>query len=73
MALSLLVWGIILFALGILQMPEAFPWTFAFGRIFRPIQLVNALLYFVWSMIRIWFGTRELRASFQISYKGASR
>jgi len=62
---AILIWGGILFFLSTVQMPEAFPWTFAYGRIFRPIRLLNALLYAVWSLVLIRFGVKNLRASFQ--------
>jgi hypothetical protein len=58
-----LAWGIILLALGVVQIPSAFPWTFAFGRILRPRALINALLYVAWSLILIGFGAVKLRAS----------
>lgn len=62
-AIAILSWGVILLFLSIVQMPEAFPWTFAFGRIFRPIRLLNALQYAIWSSVLIRFGVKNLLVS----------
>jgi hypothetical protein len=67
-AIAILMWGVILLLLSIVQMPEAFPWTFAFGRIFRPNRFLNPLLYTVWSLILIRFGVKNLRASLETQH-----
>lgn len=67
-AIAILLWGVILLLLSIVQMPEAFPWTFAFGRIFRLNRFLNALLYAVWSLILIRFGIKNIRASQQTEH-----
>src|SRR5207245_3646878 len=63
MALAILFWGVILFVLSILQVPQAFPWTFAFGRIFRPIPLIVATLYAIWGIVLIRFGVKQVGVS----------
>ncbi len=67
-SIAILLWGVILLLLTIVQMPEAFPWTFAFGRIFRLNRFLNALLYAVWALIMIRFGVKNLRASLQTQH-----
>jgi hypothetical protein len=62
-ALAILFWGVILFVLSILQVPQAFPWTFAFGRIFRPIPLIVATLYAIWGIVLIRFGVKQVGVS----------
>jgi peptidoglycan/LPS O-acetylase OafA/YrhL len=62
-ALAILFWGVILFVLSILQVPQAFPWTFAFGRIFRPIPLIVGVLYAVWAIVLIRFGVKHVGVS----------
>jgi hypothetical protein len=62
-ALAILFWGVILFVLSILQVPQAFPWTFAFGRIFRPIPLIVATLYALWGIVLIRFGVKQVGVS----------
>lgn len=64
-ALAILFWGVILFVLSILQVPQAFPWTFAFGKIFRPIPLIVAVLYAIWAIVLIRFGVKHVRVSFR--------
>ena len=72
-AIAILVWGVILLCLSIVQVPEAFPWTFAFGRIFRPVRLLNALLYAVWALVLIRFGVKGIRAFFQAQRNAGSQ
>lgn len=72
LAVASVMWGVILLFLSIVQMPEAFPWTFAFGRVFRPVALINALLYAMWSVVLIWFGFTRIRTSFG-SHQNLSR
>jgi hypothetical protein len=67
-AIAISLWGAILLLLSIVQMPEAFPWTFAFGRIFQPNRFLNALLYAVWSLILIRFGVKNLGRSLQTQH-----
>jgi hypothetical protein len=62
-AVAILGWGVILFMLALLQIREAFPWTLGFG-LFRPIALVNVLLYAIWSFVLIRFGIKNVRVSF---------
>ena len=64
-ALAILFWGVILFVLSILQVPQAFPWTFAFGRIFRPIPLIVAMLYAIWAIVLIRFGVKHVAVSWR--------
>jgi hypothetical protein len=71
-AIAILLWGLILLLLSIVQMPEAFLWTFAFGRIFRPNRFLNALLYAVWALVLIRFGVKNLRAFSQTQQNGRS-
>jgi hypothetical protein len=61
LAVAILIWGTVLFFLAIVLTREAFPWMFAFGSLFRPIKLLNALLYAAWSVILIRFGVKNLR------------
>jgi hypothetical protein len=61
LAVAILIWGAVLFVLAIVLTREAFPWGFTFGRLFRPINLLNAVLYATWSIILIWFGVKNLR------------
>jgi len=49
------------FFLAIVLTREAFPWTFPFGRLFRPIRLLTALLHAAWSVVLIRFGVKNLR------------
>jgi hypothetical protein len=51
--------GVFLFIIGILLIPEAFPVTFAFGRIVRPTMLIADGLHFLWSLILVVFATRQ--------------
>jgi hypothetical protein len=71
-AVAILIWGAILFALSVLQMPDAFPWTFAYGRIFSPIALVTALLYGVWSLVLIRFGVGAFNHAFRTAKDGTA-
>lgn len=62
LAVLTLGWGVFLFIIGILVIPEAFPVTFAFGRIVRPTMLIAYGLQILWSLILIVFATRTLIA-----------
>jgi hypothetical protein len=69
-ALAILFWGVILFVLSVLQVPQAFPRTFAFGRIFRPIPLIVAVLYAIWAIVLIRFGGKHVGVSFRTHQRG---
>ncbi len=63
LAVLTLGWGVFLFIIGILLIPEAFPVTFAFGRIVRPTMMIADGLHFLWSLILVVFATRTLIAA----------
>ena len=51
-----------------LQVPQAFAWNFAFGRVLRPTALINAVLYAVWSLAFARYGFRHFRTHSTRSY-----
>jgi hypothetical protein len=63
LAVLTLGWGVFLLIIGILLIPEAFPFTIAFGRIVRPTMLIADGLHFLWSLILVVFATRTLIAA----------
>ena len=71
-AVAILVWGAILLFLSIVQMPEAFPWTFAFGRVFRLNRFLNAMLFGVWALVLIRFSLRKFRVALQTQHRSHS-
>jgi hypothetical protein len=62
-AILTLSWGIFLFFTSILLILDAFPVTFAFGRIVRPTTLIIYGLQLFWSLILIAFAARKLTPS----------
>lgn len=56
-------WGIVMLLLAGLQLPAAFPWTFAYGRIFQPVGLFIVASYLAWSTVLIVSGAKKLRYS----------
>ena len=56
-------WGTFMLFLAFWQIPDAFPWTFAYGRIFLPVVLFTAVPYLAWSLILIVSGAKRLRHS----------
>ena len=59
-AVAILVWGVVLFLVTLLQIRDAFPWTFTFGRTFNLVAFLNAILYAVWSVVLVRFGFHAL-------------
>lgn len=62
-AVAILVWGVVLFLFALLQIREAFPWGFTFGRTFNPIAFINVFLYALWSGLLTRFGFKALGPS----------
>ena len=62
-ALAILIWGVVIFLFALLQIREAFPWGFTFGRTFNPTAFLNVALYALWSVLMIRFGSRALAAA----------
>jgi hypothetical protein len=59
-AVATLVWGVVLFLFALLQIREAFPWGFTFGRTFNLIAFLNVFLYALWAALLIRFGSKAL-------------
>ncbi len=59
-AVAILVWGVVLFLFALLQIREAFPLGFTFGRTFNLIAFLNVALYALWSVLLMRFGLKAM-------------